>query len=62
MANPLMLLRLCFEAAALVVYHIPQWLVSGMRILLYEDRKGNWTLVRHFRVKMMRHAMVVGGK
>ena len=62
MANPLSLLRLGFATTALVVYHIPRWLVSGIRILLYEDRKGNWTLVRHFRAQMMGHMLAVGGK
>jgi len=60
--GPRKLLYLGFEITALVVYHIPQWLVSGMRILLYEDRKGNWTLGRHFRAQMMRHTIIVGGK
>ena len=56
------LLRFGFEITALVVYRIPQWLVSGTRILLYEDRKGNWTLRRHFRVQMLRYMVGIGSK
>lgn len=55
MANLLKLLRLTFEIAVLVAYRIPRWLVSGTQIWLYEDRKGNWTLVRHLRVQMKRY-------
>lgn len=53
--GPRELLLLGFEITALAVYHIPRWLVSGTHILLYEDRKGNWTLGRHLRVQMKRH-------
>ena len=60
--NPRKLVYLGFETAALVVYHIPRWFVSGMRILLSEDRKGNWTLSQHFRAQMMRHAIMVGAE
>jgi hypothetical protein len=37
------------------VYHIPRWLVSGIRIGLYEDKKGKWTFGRHLRVQAMRN-------
>lgn len=55
MTNPLKFVHLVFELTALVVYHIPRWLVSGTQIWLYEDRKGNWTFGRHLRVQMKRH-------
>ena len=61
-ADPRQLLYLGFEIAALVAYHIPRWLVSGTQILLYEDRKGNWTLGRHLRVQMKRHMPGVWNK
>ena len=61
-ADPRKLLRLGFEITALVVYHTPRWLVSGMRISLYEDRKGNWTLGRHMHVQMKRHMPGVWGR
>ena len=61
-ANLRKLLRLGFEIAALVAFHIPRWLVSGTRILLYEDRKGNWTLGRHLRVQMKQHMPGVWNK
>jgi hypothetical protein len=61
-ANPLKLLRLAFEVVALVAYHLPRWLVSGMRIWLYEDRKGNWTFGRHLRVQMKRHMPSLRGR
>ncbi|KAF9648439.1 alpha/beta-hydrolase [Thelephora ganbajun] len=55
MADPRKLFHLGFEVMALVAYHIPRWLVSATKIWLYEDKKGNWTLVRHMRVQMKRH-------
>ena len=61
-ANPRKLLHLGLEAVALVVYHIPRWLVCGTQIWLYEDRKGNWTLGRHMRAQMMGHMMGVAQK
>jgi len=58
-ADPRRLFYLVFEIAALLTYHIPQWLVSAAQIWLYEDRKGNWTISRHIRVQMKRHMPVV---
>ena len=55
-AHPLKLFRLAFEITTLVVYHIPLWLLSGIQILLYEDRKGEWTFGRHLRVQVKRHS------
>ncbi|KAF9779601.1 Alpha/Beta hydrolase protein [Thelephora terrestris] len=51
----LKLLRLVFNITAMIAY-IPRWFVSGMRILLYEDRKGNWTLGRHMCGQVMRYS------
>lgn len=62
MANPLKLFHLTFEITALVVYHIPRWLVSGTQIWLYEDRKGNWTFGRHLRVRMKNHVPGLCGR
>src|ERR1700742_3163946 len=56
------LLRLGFTIANLAVSHIPRWLASGVWIMLYEDRKGNWTLGRHLRVQMKRHMPGVWNK
>ena len=61
-ANLRKLVYLSLEAVALVAYHIPRWLVSGIQIWLYEDRKGNWTLGRHMRAQMWGHMMVVAVK
>lgn len=58
-ADPRKLFYLCFEITALVVYHIPLWLVSATNIWLYEDRKGNWTFGRHMQVQMKRHMPTV---
>ena len=55
MVNPLKLFRLTFEMIAMAMYHAPRWFVSGIRIWLCEDRKGNWTLGRHLRIQMKRH-------
>jgi len=62
MVGPRKLLRFCFEITVLVVYHVPQWLLSGMRIWLHENRKGNWTLQRHFRVQLLRYMVGIGSK
>ena len=61
-ADPRKLVRAVLEIAALVGYYIPRWLVSGLQIWLYEDRKGNWTLGRHIRIRMKRHMIDVGHK
>ena len=62
MASLRKLLRLSFEITNLVLSHIPRWLISGIWIVLYEDRKGNWTLGRHLRVQMKRHMPGVWNK
>lgn len=52
---PLKLLRLAFDITAIVVY-IPRWFVSGMGVMLYEDRRGNWTFSRHLCAQLMRYS------
>ena len=57
--HPLKLFRVTLEIVTLLAYHIPLWFVSGMQILMYEDKRGNWTFIRHLRVQVMRHSVVV---